>query len=91
MWLGTLRAGIHPTIAGVVLGLLTPVRPLGNEERAPVVSLQLLVGRHWLPTGSLWYGGPFFLDLRLDVGVGYAFTDVMSEDQPARVIRLERG
>jgi NhaA family Na+:H+ antiporter len=26
-WLGTLRAGIHPTIAGVLLGLLTPVRP----------------------------------------------------------------
>jgi Na+:H+ antiporter, NhaA family len=27
VWCGFLAAGIHPTIAGVVLGLLTPVRP----------------------------------------------------------------
>lgn len=27
MWAGFLAAGVHPTIAGVVLGLLTPVRP----------------------------------------------------------------
>lgn len=26
VWLGALRAGIHPTLAGVALGLLTPVR-----------------------------------------------------------------
>ena len=26
IWLGCLRAGIHPTIAGVILGLLTPAR-----------------------------------------------------------------
>jgi NhaA family Na+:H+ antiporter len=26
LWAGALQAGIHPTIAGVVLGLLTPVR-----------------------------------------------------------------
>jgi NhaA family Na+:H+ antiporter len=26
VWLGMLRAGVHPTIAGVVLGMLTPVR-----------------------------------------------------------------
>ena len=25
VWFGTLRAGVHPTLAGVVLGLLTPV------------------------------------------------------------------
>lgn len=40
VWFGTLRAGIHPTIAGVVLGLLTPVHATPNEERAPVISLQ---------------------------------------------------
>lgn len=41
MWAGFLRAGIHPTIAGVVLGLLTPARAwlggegfLSNAERA---------------------------------------------------------
>ncbi|WP_437594825.1 Na+/H+ antiporter NhaA [Sorangium sp. So ce1000] len=27
LWWGMLRAGIHPTIAGVAIGLLTPVRP----------------------------------------------------------------
>lgn len=27
IWAGMLTAGIHPTIAGVVIGLLTPVRP----------------------------------------------------------------
>lgn len=27
IWAGMLQGGIHPTIAGVVLGLLTPVRP----------------------------------------------------------------
>jgi NhaA family Na+:H+ antiporter len=41
VWAGFLRAGVHPTIAGVVLGLLTPVRSwLGGHgflERAKIV------------------------------------------------------
>jgi NhaA family Na+:H+ antiporter len=32
VWLGTLHAGIHPTIAGVVLGLMTPVRSWFGED-----------------------------------------------------------
>jgi NhaA family Na+:H+ antiporter len=32
IWLGMLRAGIHPTIAGVVLGLLTPARSWFGES-----------------------------------------------------------
>lgn len=32
VWLGLLYAGLHPTLAGVVLGLLTPVRPLQGRE-----------------------------------------------------------
>ncbi|RYE88269.1 MAG: Na+/H+ antiporter NhaA, partial [Myxococcales bacterium] len=32
VWLGCLRGGIHPTLAGVVLGLLTPVRPWLGER-----------------------------------------------------------
>ena len=33
VWAGTYAAGVHPTIAGVVLGVLTPVRPwLGARE-----------------------------------------------------------
>jgi len=27
LWAGILKTGVHPTIAGVILGLLTPVRP----------------------------------------------------------------
>ncbi|HEY6643090.1 Na+/H+ antiporter NhaA [Povalibacter sp.] len=32
VWLGLLYAGLHPTLAGVVLGLLTPVRPMQGRE-----------------------------------------------------------
>ena len=32
VWVGFLVTGIHPTIAGVVLGLLTPVHPPGDES-----------------------------------------------------------
>jgi NhaA family Na+:H+ antiporter len=33
LWAGLLRAGIHPTIGGVILGLLTPVRPWFGQVR----------------------------------------------------------
>jgi NhaA family Na+:H+ antiporter len=32
IWLGCLEAGIHPTIAGVILGLLTPAKPWFGER-----------------------------------------------------------
>jgi Na+:H+ antiporter, NhaA family len=32
MWVCTLESGVHATIAGVVLGLLTPARPFGGRE-----------------------------------------------------------
>ncbi len=32
IWFGCLRAGIHPTIAGVILGLLTPAKPWLGER-----------------------------------------------------------
>lgn len=39
LWMGLLKAGIHPTLAGVVLGLLTPVRStLMRESPLQVVS-----------------------------------------------------
>jgi NhaA family Na+:H+ antiporter len=33
IWVCTLKSGIHPTIEGVILGLLTPVRPWMDEKR----------------------------------------------------------
>jgi NhaA family Na+:H+ antiporter len=32
LWIGLLRAGVHPTLAGVVLGLLTPVTSAGPRD-----------------------------------------------------------
>jgi len=32
VWIGVLMAGVHPTIAGVALGLLTPVQPPVDRE-----------------------------------------------------------
>jgi NhaA family Na+:H+ antiporter len=41
VWLGALRAGVHPTVAGVILGLMTPVSTWKSHESAsPLVRLQ---------------------------------------------------
>ena len=34
LWFGLLKAGVHPTMAGVVLGLMTPVVPMVRVEAA---------------------------------------------------------
>jgi NhaA family Na+:H+ antiporter len=38
-WLATYESGVHATIAGVVLGLMTPVRPRRDPSKEPVGSL----------------------------------------------------
>jgi NhaA family Na+:H+ antiporter len=35
VWIGMLRAGVHPTLAGVVLGLLTPASAVFGRRRRP--------------------------------------------------------
>ncbi|MFT4118396.1 Na+/H+ antiporter NhaA [Bradyrhizobium sp.] len=40
VWAGFLIAGVHPTLAGVVLGLITPVRPSGAETVPPVIRVE---------------------------------------------------
>ncbi|MET8651455.1 Na+/H+ antiporter NhaA [Nocardia aurea] len=42
-WYALHEAGIHPTLAGVALGLLTRVRPDPDEEQAPATRLEHLV------------------------------------------------
>jgi NhaA family Na+:H+ antiporter len=39
VWYATLKSGVHATIGGVLLGLLTPARPLAGAEHAPVDDL----------------------------------------------------
>jgi NhaA family Na+:H+ antiporter len=52
-WAGVYATGVHPTIAGVVIGLLTPVRPwLGSETVSPVERLQHALHR-WVAFGIM--------------------------------------
>jgi len=39
VWYATLQSGVHATIGGVLLGLLTPARPAEGEEHAPADDL----------------------------------------------------
>lgn len=51
LWYGTFLAGVHPTIAGVVLGLLTPVV---SEDDAPSPSERLVSMLHpWVAYGVM--------------------------------------
>src|SRR5690606_27218736 len=43
LWLGLLKTGAHPTLAGVVLGLMTPVIPIRMRER-PLDMLARIAG-----------------------------------------------
>ena len=40
VWAGFLVAGLHPTLAGVVLGLITPVHSIGSATMPPVVRVE---------------------------------------------------
>lgn len=40
VWAGFLTAGVHPTLAGVVLGLMTPVRSARPEIVPPVIRVE---------------------------------------------------
>ncbi len=39
VWIGAYTGGLHPTIAGVLVGVMTPVRAWGLEARSPAADL----------------------------------------------------
>jgi Na+:H+ antiporter, NhaA family len=43
LWIGLLDAGIHPVLAGVILGLLTPMQPRRAGEPPPAVRIERLL------------------------------------------------
>jgi Na+:H+ antiporter, NhaA family len=69
VWAGMYVGGIHPTLAGVVLGLLTPVRPW-REVVSPVDSLQHALHR-WVAFGIM----PLFALANAGVPLGHAELD----------------
>jgi Na+:H+ antiporter, NhaA family len=74
VWAGFLKAGIHPTLAGVVLGLMTPVRS-ANGEVPPVVRVQTAL-HPWvayaiMPLFALANGGVNFKGTELSGGVQF--------------------
>ncbi len=43
LWIGLLDAGIHPVLAGVILGLLTPMHSRRTNEAPPAVRVERLL------------------------------------------------
>jgi NhaA family Na+:H+ antiporter len=52
VWAGFLMAGIHPTLAGVVLGLITPVRSDRPEIVPPVIRVETAL-HPWVAYGIM--------------------------------------
>jgi len=81
-WVAVHSAGIHATIAGVALGLLTRVRPDEGEEEAPAVRLE-----HRLQPWSAAVAVPVFALFAAGISVnGEALSKVFSTALPLAVL-----
>jgi NhaA family Na+:H+ antiporter len=73
-WAGAFVAGIHPTLAGVVIGLMTPVLPergpSGEERPAPVERIERAL-HGWVAFGAM----PLFALANAGVSLGDAAFD----------------
>ena len=71
LWWGLLQAGAHPTLAGVVLGLMTPVVPVRRHESTPpVVSVEAAL-HPWVAYGIM----PLFALANAGVTLGTGATE----------------
>jgi len=60
VWIGFLVAGIHPTLAGVVLGLMTPARAIPMRE--PPLEVALRVLKHLRSSDAMKTRNPHLLE-----------------------------
>ncbi|WP_031466500.1 Na+/H+ antiporter NhaA [Sciscionella sediminilitoris] len=81
-WYAVHEAGVHATIAGVLLGLLTRVRPDPEEHEAPAVRME-----HLLQPWSAGLAVPLFALVAAGVPVnGEAMSAVFTDTVPLAVI-----
>jgi Na+:H+ antiporter, NhaA family len=82
MWLAVHQAGVHATISGVVLGLLTRVRADPDEEFAPALRLE-----HRLQPWSAGFAVPVFALFAAGVPIGaQALRAVFTEPVPLGIM-----
>jgi NhaA family Na+:H+ antiporter len=74
MWICVHASGVHATVAGILLGLLTPVRPRRAEEESPGVRLE-----HRLHPLSAGIAVPVFALGAAGIPIA-ALADVISDD-----------
>jgi Na+:H+ antiporter, NhaA family len=80
VWTGFLMAGVHPTLAGVVLGMITPVLPPRPEIVPPVIRVEAAL-HPWvaygiMPVFALANAGITFTSIELTGGAQFVMLGV---------------
>ena len=80
VWTGFLTAGVHPTLAGVVLGLITPVRSPRPEIVPPVIRVEAAL-HPWvaygiMPIFALANAGVTFTGMELTSGAQFVMLGI---------------